>query len=108
MRMKISVDEAAKKVTFLYILEDGVAEGSFGMHCAAMCGIPRPVVERAEIAAKEWEWTGRLKEKVEVAREGGVMSLGWMSDVAWLLREGGNNDGKGRGLKVLREAIGTF
>lgn len=108
MRMKIRVDEAAKRVTFLYRLEDGVAEGSFGMHCAAMCGIPGSVVERAEVAAKEWEWTGRLKEKVEVAREGGAMALGWMSDVAWLLREEGNDEGNGRGLEVLREAIGSL
>ncbi|MCJ1470515.1 DNA mismatch repair protein msh6 [Pseudocyphellaria aurata] len=107
MRMKIEVDEAAKRVTFLYRLEDGVAEGSFGMHCAAMCGIPGHVVERAEIAAKEWEWTSRLKEKVEVAREGGALALGWMSDVAWLLREE-DAEGDGRGLEVLREAIGSL
>lgn len=37
-------------VTFLYKLEDGVAEGSFGMYCASMCGIPLKVVERAEVA----------------------------------------------------------
>jgi DNA mismatch repair ATPase MutS len=30
-RMQISVDDENRKVTFLYKLEDGVAEGSFGM-----------------------------------------------------------------------------
>jgi DNA mismatch repair protein MSH6 len=37
-RMQIRVDDEQRRVTFLYRLEDGVAEGSFGMHCAAMCG----------------------------------------------------------------------
>ena len=111
--MQIEVDEVARRVTFLYKLEDGVAEGSFGMHCAAMCGIPAKVVERAEVAAREWEWTGRLKEKVESAREGAWVPLGWMSDVAWLLKEAeGEADGEygkaGRGLDVLREAIEGF
>ncbi|KAI4147366.1 MAG: hypothetical protein L6R39_003129, partial [Caloplaca ligustica] len=31
-RMKIHVDDEARTVTFLYRLEDGVAEGSYGMH----------------------------------------------------------------------------
>src|ERR1700753_2110093 len=63
-RMRIHVDDEDRRVTFLYKLESGVAEGSFGMHCASMCGIPKKVVERAEDAAKEWEHTGRLKERL--------------------------------------------
>src|SRR5256885_1277386 len=35
-RMQIHVDDDHRRVTFLYKLEDGIAEGSFGMHCAAM------------------------------------------------------------------------
>lgn len=104
-RMRIQVDDEARRVTFLYKLEDGVAEGSFGMHCAAMCGVPPKVVERAEVAAKKWEWTGQLKQRVEVAREGGLVPLGWMSDVAWLLREEGGSGVSDRGLNVLRQAI---
>lgn len=75
-----------------------------------MCGIPSKVVERAEVAAREWEWTGRLKEKVESAKNSSWVPLGWMSDVAWLLREEEGRDGEnvGRGLDVLREAIGGF
>lgn len=112
-RMRIQVDGSARRVTFLYKLEDGVAEGSFGMHCAAMCGIPGKVIERAEEAAKEWEWTGQLKEKVEVARKGGLVPLGWMSDVSWMLKEddGGEDywgEERGRGLDVLREAIASL
>ncbi|KAI9702359.1 MAG: DNA mismatch repair protein msh6 [Candelina mexicana] len=87
-RMQIHVDEQNRQVTFLYKLEDGVAEGSFGMHCAAMCGIPSKVVDRAEVAAKEWEHTSRLKESLEKARSGCYVPLGMQSDVAWMLREG--------------------
>ena len=103
-RMRIHVDEEERRVTFLYKLEQGVAEGSFGMHCASMCGIPSKVVERAEVAAKEWEHTSRLKESLEVAKRGCFVPLGMQSDVAWLLKEGGEVGGW-RGMDVLRKAI---
>ncbi|KAL2163373.1 hypothetical protein VTH06DRAFT_5430 [Thermothelomyces fergusii] len=110
-RMQIEVDEERKRVTFLYRLEDGVAEGSFGMHCAAMCGIPGRVIERAEAAARAWEHTSRLKESLEQAKLGCYIPLGVQSDVASLLREDGEGenkeeDGVGeRGLEVLLRAI---
>lgn len=112
MRMQIHVDEAARRVAFLYKLEEGVAEGSFGMHCASMCGIPKGVVDRAEVAAKEWEHTSRLKESLEVAKQGVWVPLGWCSDVAWMLKAalGEGVDGEEqvveeRGLDCLRAAI---
>lgn len=109
MRMRIHVDEEERRVTFLYKLEDGVAEGSFGMHCASMCGIPSKVIERAEIAAKEWEHTSRLKESLEVAKQGCFVPLGMLSDVAWLLREDEEsrleNGIQQRGIEVLRRAV---
>ncbi|PYH47363.1 mismatch repair ATPase MSH6 [Aspergillus saccharolyticus JOP 1030-1] len=119
-RMRIDVDEAERRVTFLYKLEPGVAEGSFGMHCASMCGIPSKVIERAEVAAKQWEHTSRLAESLERRKaknhgvEGAavVVGMGWWSDVAWALRE---DDGvvaeaadagvSERSLEVLRRAI---
>ncbi|KAL4813622.1 muts domain V-domain-containing protein [Aspergillus spinulosporus] len=110
-RMKIHVDENERRVTFLYKLEDGVAEGSFGMHCAAMCGIPNKVIERAEVAAKQWEHTSRLTESLERRKGGGLVGLGWWSDVAWALRETkeGEDDNSAaitnRSLEVLRRAI---
>jgi DNA mismatch repair protein MSH6 len=84
--MQIDVDEAERRVTFLYRLEDGVAEGSFGMHCAAMCGINDRVINRAEVAAREWEHTSRLKESLDKAKSGCYIPLGMLSDVATLLR----------------------
>jgi len=91
-RMQVMVDDAQRRVTFLYKLEDGVAEGSFGMHCAAMCGIPTSVVERAEAAAQEWEHSGRLKVGVSerAAQTACYIPLGFLSDVSNMLREGGD------------------
>jgi DNA mismatch repair protein MSH6 len=108
-RMRIHVDEASRSITFLYKLEQGVAEGSFGMHCAAMCGIPDKVIRNAEKAAREWEHTSRLGERMEVKRdEGGVyVPLGVQSDVAWALRDGLEGIGE-RALDVLREAIAAL
>lgn len=108
-RMAIHVDEEERRVTFLYRLEEGVAEGSFGMHCAAMCGINPRVIERAEVAAREWEHTSRLKESLDKAREACYVPLGVQSDVAWLLRESGVGEEEGgvgeRGLDVLMRSI---
>ncbi|KAG9245224.1 muts domain V-domain-containing protein [Calycina marina] len=105
-RMKIHVDDEERRVTFLYKLEVGVAEGSFGMHCAAMCGIPTKVIDRAEVAAKEWEHTSRLKESLEKARSGCYIPLGFQSDVSWMLRETLGEDGvEARAMEVLMMAI---
>jgi len=105
-RMKIHVDDDNRRVTFLYKLEAGVAEGSFGMHCAAMCGIPTKVIDRAEVAAKEWEHTSRLKESLEKARSGCYIPLGFQSDISWMLKEAiGEGTVEARALKVLIKAI---
>ena len=104
-RMQIDVDDTNRRVTFLYKLEDGVAEGSFGMHCASMCGIPSKVVERAEVAAREWEHTSKLKESLELARQGCWVPLGVQSDVASLLKCGSEESSCVRGLDVLKRAI---
>lgn len=115
MRMRIHVDNEERRVTFLYKLEDGVAEGSFGMHCASMCGIPEGVVERAEVAARLWEHTSRIGEKKgEVERGMDTLPLGLESDLAWLLKDAGNEEEveggevMERGLDVLRKAIATL
>jgi DNA mismatch repair protein MSH6 len=102
-RMQIHVDDEERLVTFLYKLEEGVAEGSFGMHCASMCGIPNKVVENAETAAKQWEHTSRLTESLERRKGGGLIGLGWWSDVAWLLRD--DAEVSDQGLEILRKAI---
>ncbi|CAK7202202.1 DNA mismatch repair protein msh6 [Sporothrix eucalyptigena] len=108
-RMQIHVDDVNRQVTFLYKLEDGVAEGSFGMHCAAMCGIPSKVIENAEVAAREWEHTSRLKDSLDRAKTGCYIPLGILSDVAALLRPevASENDKEmdQQGVEVLLRAI---
>ncbi|GAB1315647.1 DNA mismatch repair protein msh6 [Madurella fahalii] len=89
-RMQVYVDDMHRRITFLYKLEDGVAESSFGMHCAAMCGIPSRVIEKAEVAAREWEHTGRLKGSLERVETGCYIPLGVLSDVSNILREDGD------------------
>ncbi|TQS32897.1 hypothetical protein Golomagni_06774, partial [Golovinomyces magnicellulatus] len=102
-RMQIHVDDEERRITFLYKLEDGVAEGSFGMHCAAMCGISNRVIERAEVAAKEWEHTSRLKDSLDKAKTGCYIPLGILSDVGSLL--GDKDDVGAMAVDVLLKAI---
>ncbi|KAH7018479.1 muts domain V-domain-containing protein [Microdochium trichocladiopsis] len=104
-RMQIDVDDAERRVTFLYKLEDGVAEGSFGMHCAAMCGIADRIIERAEVAARDWEHTSRLKESLDKAKQGCYIPLGVLSDVAALLDDAKGDDMTLKGMDVLMRAI---
>ncbi len=111
-RMQILVDEVERRVIFLYKLEKGVAEGSFGMHCASMCGIGRAVVDRAVVAAEEWEFTSkkvRASERRRLEEGWGGLNLGILSDVAWVLRGGREEeDGEamnGRGLEVLMKCV---
>ncbi|KAI5917908.1 muts domain V-domain-containing protein [Camillea tinctor] len=104
-RMQIQVDDKQRRITFLYKLEDGVAEGSFGMHCAAMCGISNRVIERAEVAAKEWEHTSKLKDSLERAKEGCYIPLGLLSDIGAILDEEKSAEISSKSLDVLMRAI---
>ncbi|GME76668.1 unnamed protein product [Ambrosiozyma monospora] len=84
LRMGILVDEDSKNITFLYRLEPGKSNGSFGMHVAAMCGVQREIVENAEVAAKKWEHTSKLKRAA--AEDENSIPLGLQSDFSWLLQ----------------------
>ena len=39
-------------VTYLYKVKPGLAEKSFGIYCAKVCGIPQNVIQRAECIAQ--------------------------------------------------------
>ncbi len=54
------------------------------MHCAAMCGIPNRIIERAKAAVREWEHTSHLKESLERAKTECYILLTVLSDVASL------------------------
>ena len=66
-----------------------------------MCGIPKAVVRRAEEAAKAWEHTSKLQDKIGEKR-GDCVPLGLASDVAWILK---GEEVHPRGLEVLKRAI---
>ncbi|KAM9927630.1 hypothetical protein OXX59_002406 [Metschnikowia pulcherrima] len=83
LRMGIVVDNSSRNITFLYKLEDGTAPGSFGMNVAAMCGISAGIVDKAEVAAKEYEQTSKLKQEHDKQRAN-QLSLGLQSDFVWL------------------------
>lgn len=82
LRMGIIVDQGSRNITFLYKLEDGSAPGSFGMNVAAMCGISSNIVDNAEVAAKEYEQTQKLKLHLE-EQNAHKLSLGLQSDFSW-------------------------
>src|SRR6185295_5890944 len=50
------------EVTFLYKLISGVCPKSYGMNVANMAGIPRQIVDRAEMIASKFEQTSRLQD----------------------------------------------
>ncbi|PHH58448.1 hypothetical protein CDD82_3010 [Ophiocordyceps australis] len=102
-RMQIAV--RPRHVVFLYRLEPGVAPGSFGMHCAAMCGIAPALVDRAEVAARRWEHTSRLAQSLDAAARSraAALPLGVLSDVAALL--GDKGDVTPAGLALLLDVI---
>lgn len=56
--MDCMVDEAARVVTFLYKFTPGVANDSYGLHCAQAAGLPSSVVARAEQRKHDLESAG--------------------------------------------------
>ncbi|KXS11873.1 DNA mismatch repair protein Msh6 [Gonapodya prolifera JEL478] len=53
--MSFQNDDEKREVTFLYKLAQGVSRKSYGMNVAAMAGVPREVVDKAEAIAQEFE-----------------------------------------------------
>lgn len=85
LRMAILVDSNSRNITFLYKTEKGTAPGSFGMNVAAMCGVDSAIVDKAEVAAKEYEQTSKLKQEHD-KQKANTMSLGLQSDFVWLYK----------------------
>ncbi len=51
----MAIERREEEVNFLYVLKEGVSEGSFGIDVAKRAGIPEEVVRRAEGLLKELE-----------------------------------------------------
>jgi DNA mismatch repair protein MSH6 len=60
--MSCQVDQHKKEVTFLYKLVPGVCPKSYGMNVANMAGVPREIVDRAEVVAAKFEQSSRLHD----------------------------------------------
>lgn len=88
LRMGIIVDKSSRNITFLYKLEEGTASGSFGMNVASMCGISSSIVDQAEVAAKQYEQTSKLKDQHE-KQQVNKLSIGLQSDFTWLYKHYG-------------------
>lgn len=58
-------DDGEKQVVFLYQLRDGPASSSFGIHCAALAGLPRGLLDVATQRASQLqaETEKRMAEK---------------------------------------------
>ncbi len=82
----VTVKELENKVIFLRKLMSGGVEHSFGIHVAQMAGMPKSVVERANIILKEMETGGKdkviAKNVKEIAqnREGYQLSFFQLDD----------------------------
>ncbi len=82
----VTVKELENKVIFLRKLMPGGVEHSFGIHVAQMAGMPKSVVERANIILKEMETGGKdkviAKNVKEIAqnREGYQLSFFQLDD----------------------------
>ena len=63
MHMACQVDQVNREVTFLYKLVEGVCEKSYGMNVAHMAGVPRTIVDRAEVMAEAFELKQEMKRE---------------------------------------------
>jgi DNA mismatch repair protein MutS len=62
----IAVKEIGKKIIFLRKLIPGGSEHSFGIHVAKMAGMPKEVIQRAEIMLGELEKSHKPAEQAKV------------------------------------------
>ncbi len=67
MNFHVAIAEQAGEITFLYKIEPGSAEKSFGVYAAKLAGLPRPVVRRAEELLQEYENQEGVTEEELVA-----------------------------------------
>jgi DNA mismatch repair protein MutS len=53
--LRVEVRETAKEVLFLYRMQPGSTDKSYGIHVAARAGVPQAVVSRARVLLEELE-----------------------------------------------------
>lgn len=67
----VSVQESNNKIIFLRKLKEGGSEHSFGIHVAKMAGMPKFVVERANMILKKLEREHEIELKLANDADGG-------------------------------------
>lgn len=70
----VKVRETGRKISFLYRVEPGAADRSYGIHVAAMAGVPSAVVKRADRVLADLE-KGRHMLPAGGSGENGQMTL---------------------------------
>ncbi|PKK75027.1 DNA mismatch repair protein Msh6 [Rhizophagus irregularis] len=82
--MSCQVDQHKKEVTFLYKLVPGVCPKSYGMNVANMAGVPREIVDRAEVTAAKFEQTSRLHDTLTA--NGSNVAISTQCDFVFMLK----------------------
>jgi DNA mismatch repair protein MSH6 len=67
MHMSTVVDEERRELIFLYKLIDGSATGSFGTHVAKLAGVPKDVINRADVVSQSF--ANQFKARLAVRKE---------------------------------------
>jgi DNA mismatch repair protein MutS len=75
MKLRLAVREEGDRVIFLKRVEEGSAEGSYGIHVAALAGVPEPVLQRAREVLLELESLDRSISRELVEKTGELPSV---------------------------------
>lgn len=71
----IAIEESGKDILFLHNIISGAADRSYGIHVAALAGLPASVINRAEQILLKFEKTSTGKGKNILSTESNNLSL---------------------------------
>ena len=60
--LTVKVEEWQNQIVFLHKVIEGVADRSYGVHVAALAGLPKTVVKRAETVLRGLEQAKKAKQ----------------------------------------------
>ncbi|WVQ74512.1 hypothetical protein IAR50_004113 [Cryptococcus sp. DSM 104548] len=63
-----ALPDGSKEITFLYNLSPGLAEASFGIWCAHLAGLPKAVLEKAQICSDKLKSDSEIKMRNTVTK----------------------------------------
>jgi DNA mismatch repair protein MutS len=67
---RVAVREWGDEIVFLHRIEQGGTDRSYGLHVAAIAGIPKPVLDRARTVLQELDDEGAtVRDKLVTARD---------------------------------------